>query len=93
VPIKKTDLGPHGEHLLADEDGMVAAEGDTPEALNWGTRHHPGHSEDPAPEEGGHPTRYQSWEHYHAMCVTAGTRADNARKLAGEPDEASSAGG
>jgi hypothetical protein len=74
MPIPKSDLGIYGEHVLADDHGMIAAEGDGPEAMSFAV--------DPTSPQS--PIWYHDWDHYYAVCVTAATRAANLAKLAAE---------
>jgi hypothetical protein len=74
MPISKASLGVQGEHLLADNNGMIPTPGDSYADLAFGV--------DPwAPES---PIIYDNWEHYLAVCFTAQDRAANAAKLAAE---------
>ncbi len=81
MPIPKSDLGIYGEHILADDNGMIASEGDGPTAMNFAV--------DPTSPDS--PILYHDWGHYYAVCVTAASRAANAAKLAAE--DAAAAGG
>jgi hypothetical protein len=44
MPIPKSVLGIHGEHLVADSEGSIPVEGDKPEDLKWEDNVYPGHS-------------------------------------------------
>lgn len=81
MPISKESLGVHGEHILADNNGMIPSEGDTYADLSFGVE----------PWDPASPILYQGWEHYRSVCLTAQTRAANVAKLAAE-DAAVAAG-
>lgn len=74
MAIPKTSLGIHGEHLLADDNGMIPSEDESYAALTFAV----------APWDPASPILYQHWEHYRSVCLTAQTRAANVAKVAAE---------
>ena len=84
MPIHKSDLGVHGEHLLADDNGMLPDEGETLEDLSFAIHPAEPGKDRHANDHGGSPILYDSEEHYLHSVATARTRAANAAKLASE---------